>query len=163
MSGDLSTRASIGIVTAAAVIAAAFVILTWPDGDDDGDDDGGQAAQSAAVTPAAALPTPAPTPTPAALPGVDADFPKVAGAWTLESVRLEKDVDGSFGGIGVIAYTGKAMATASFVLVVYSGGRPVATLRAATSRANPKTSTTVRWVSGDRWVEDCDGYTFSAS
>jgi hypothetical protein len=55
------------------------------------------------------------------------------------------------------------MATASFVLIVYSQGRPVATLRSATSRAQPKTSTTVSWVSGDPWVEDCDGYTFTAT
>ncbi len=156
MPGDLSLRASISIVAAAAVVATAFVVLTWPD---DGDDSAGvTAAQAAAPTPAA---TPAPTPTP--VPGADLEFPKVAGDWTLNSVTLKEDLEGTFGGIGVIAYTGKDMATASFTLVVYSDGRPVGTLRAATSRANPKTSTTVSWVSSDPWVESCDGYTFSST
>lgn len=156
MSGDLSLRASISIVAAAAVLAAGFVILTWPSDDDR------QAAAQALTTPAA-LPALTPTPTPLAVPGVDAEFPKISGDWTLNSLDLKPDVEGAFGGTGVIAYTGKNMATASFVLVVYSKGRPVATLRSATSRAQPRTSTTVSWVSGDPWVEDCEGYTFTAT
>jgi hypothetical protein len=157
MSGDLSTRASIGVVTAAAVVAAAFVILTWPDDGDDGKR--GTAEQSAVVTPGAATPVP----TPAPVPGADLEFPKVSGDWTLNSVDLKEGLEGSFGGTGVIAYTGKKMATGSFTLVVYSGGRPVATLRSATSRAEPKTSTTVSWVCGDPWVEEYDGYTFTST
>lgn len=157
MSRDLSLRSSISIVAAAAVVATAFVVLTWPS--DDSDSSRQATSQEVVVTPRPATPTP----TPIVVSGADLDFPKVSGDWTLNSVDLTRDVEGEFGGTGVIAYTGKNMATATFVLVVYSGGRPVATLRGATSRAKPKTSTTVSWVCADAFVEEYDGYTFSAT
>ncbi len=168
MSRDLSLRASVSIVAATAVVATAFVVLTWPSDDSDSSDATAQAAeQSVVVTPRAATPAPASaapsTPTPTPVSGADLDFPKVSGDWTLSSVKLTRDLEGSFGGTGVIAYTGTNTATATFVLVVYSGGRPVATLRGATSRAKPRTSTTVSWVSADAFVEKHDGYTFTAT
>lgn len=160
MSRDLSLRASISIVAAAAVVATAFVVVTWPS--DDAEDTAQTAEQNVIVTPRPATPTPVPSPV--AVTGVDRDFPKIAGDWSLNSVDLKEGLEGIFGGTGVVAYTGKAMsATGTFTLVVYSDGRPVATLRGAMSQAKPRTSTTVSWVSSDRWVKDCDGYTFSAT
>lgn len=161
MSRDLSLRASISIVAAAAVVATAFVVLTWPsDNSDDSDDTAQASEQSVVVTPRPATPTP----TPAVVAGVNRSFPKIAGDWSLNSVALKEGLEGVFGGTGVVAYTGKARsATGTFTLVVYSDGRPVATLRGAMSQAKPRTSTTVSWVSSDAWVEDCDGYTFSAT
>ncbi len=158
MSRDLSLRASISIVAAAAVVATAFVVVTWPS--DDADDSRQAVAQDVIVTPRPATPTPAPV----LVPDADREFPKVAGDWSLNSVDLKEGLEGIFGGTGVIAYTGTSMsATGTFILVVYSDGRPVATLRGAMSQAKPRTSTTVSWVSSDRWVDDCDGYTFSAT
>lgn len=171
MSGDLSIRASISIVAAAAVVATAFVVLTWPDSNDGSPltADQGTVAATAAVTP---TPTPSPTASstpsstpvvPVTVPGVDLEFPKVAGDWRLESVTLKRDIEGRFGGVGVIEYTGKTRATGSFTLVVFSGGRQIAILRGATSQAKPNTSTTVSWVSADPWAEEYDGYTFTAN
>lgn len=158
MARDLSLRASISIVAAAAVVATAFVVVTWPS--DDSDDSRPAAAQSVIVTPRPATPTP----TPVLVAGADEEFPKVSGDWSLNSVNLTEDLEGEFGGTGVIAYTGKAVsATGTFVLVVYHEGRPVATLRGATSRAKPRTSTTVSWVCSDPYVGKYDGYTFSAT
>lgn len=161
MARDLSLRASISIVAAAAVVATAFVVVTWPSDDTDDSADGRQAAQqSVVVTPRPATPTPTPVP----VSGADLEFPKTSGDWTLNSVDLTRDVEGEFGGTGVIAYGGTDIAaTGSFTLVVYSKGRPVATLRGASSRAKPRTSTTVSWVCSDPWVSEYDGYTFSAA
>jgi hypothetical protein len=154
MRRDLSTRASVAIVAGAALVAGVLVVATWPSDSD-------STATASAATPAA---TPAPTPTPELDPGADLTFPKTSGDWTLYDVTFTRSPDGTLGGSGQIGYSGTASAaTGTFTLAVYSGGRRVGTMQAATSQARPRTTTTVSWTSTDPWREPCDGVVFSSA
>jgi hypothetical protein len=151
MRRTLSTRSSIAVVAGVAVVAAVLVVATWP-----GDDN--PASEATVATPASAAPTPASD------PGADLKFPKRSGDWTLYDVTFKRSRDGLLGGTGQIGYTGRERAaTGRFTVVVYSGGRRVGTMQAATSQARPKTTTTVTWTSSDPWKQPCDGVVFTSA
>jgi hypothetical protein len=161
MRRDLSTRASLAIVAAAAVVAGVFVVATWPSDDNDSASTAIAAEPTPAFTPE---PTPAVSATPEADPGADLTFPKTSGDWTLFDVTFRRSPDGMLGGTGQIGYTGSARAaTGTFTVVVYSGGTRVGAMTAATSQAHPKTTTNVTWTSPDPWREPCDGVVFTAA
>ena len=161
MRRDLSTRASLAIVAGAAVVAGVLVVATWPSDDQDSSSTAVAAEPTPAVLPTS---TPAATPTPEQDPGADLKFPKKSGDWTLFDITFKRSPDGTLGGTGQIGYTGSSRAaTGSFTVAVYSGGRRIGTMTAATSQARPKTTTNVTWTSSDPWREPCDGVVFSST
>jgi hypothetical protein len=157
--GRFSRRNALIGIGASVVALAAVVLLVRTHSDDDSSD---RAADAAATHDTALAGRPAPTPG-ASPAGVDTTFPKASGQWTLFTVTIDRDAAGNFTGTGVIGYEGVATAeSAKFDLGVFSEGRQVATLHAATSQARPHSPTTVRWTSDQPWVEQEDGFTFAA-
>jgi hypothetical protein len=151
---------SIGAVLLIVIIAAAS-----SGGGDDSSEPATPASQQ--ETPAQNEPAAEEEPAqdePSASGGPTADFPITDGDWRLDSMRVQDDGLGDFGGTARVTYAGDNPegGTNLFTVTVFVGGKDVAVLNGSADSVEPGQAATVQLISSDKFVAGPYKYDFQA-
>jgi hypothetical protein len=89
-------------------------------------------------------------------------LPIQSGDWRLDSIRVQDDGLGDFGGVARVTYTGNDASggTNVFTLTVFKSGKDIAALNGSADGDAPGDSVTVQFVVADKFVAGAYTYDF---
>ena len=146
-----------------AGVVLLIVVISVASSGGGSDNSSNNASNSGAANPAASGNNAAPSTAPASS-GPTSKLPLQDGDWRLDTIRVQDDGLGDFGGNARITYTGDNPDGGSniFTVTVFVGGKDVAVLNGSVNATSPGDTDTVQLISTDNFVGGPYTYDFQA-